>query len=216
MEKIPEYRIRPNGTILEWIEDYEEHHPGHRHLSHLLGVYPFTLITEQTPDLLEAAKNTVKVRYTEKGSNTGWSLAHSLLLSTRFRDTEMCISFLNQLLKDYTSPNFFDKLWKTSPLFQIDGNFGATAGIAEMLVQSHNGYIELLPVLPGEWPEGKVKGLVARGGYTVDIEWQEGRLLSADITASTDTECRIKYAGIVKILDLKAGKRTRVNHSTFL
>lgn len=203
-QQLPPIKIGANGTIQEWIEDFEETEPGHRHMSHLLGLYPLNLISPQTPDLYVAAKKTIERRLANGGGHTGWSKAWIINFYARLQDGEKCGEQVQSLLQNST----LISLLSTHPPFQIDGNFGGAAGIAEMLLQSQNNEIQILPALPSSWPSGSIKGLRARGGYTIAISWQSGKLTKLIITADKAGRHSIRYGNKVLKLFLKKGDNT--------
>lgn len=199
--KLPASRIGSHGQLQEWLEDYEEVEPGHRHISHLFALYPGTQISPSaTPSLSEAARRTLERRLAHGGGHTGWSRAWIVNFWARLEAGEEAYANARALLTHSTLPNLLDN----HPPFQIDGNFGGTAGIAEMLLQSHAGVIHLLPSLPKAWPDGEVTGLRARGAVTVDIAWKEGRLMQAMLKPERDTGFRLRCG--VPIIATIAGR----------
>ncbi|WP_256757405.1 glycoside hydrolase N-terminal domain-containing protein [Cohnella sp. WQ 127256] len=190
LEKLPNYQIGRFGQIQEWVEDYEEAEPGHRHISHLYGLHPSDQIHEGTPELFRAAAVTLERRLAHGGGHTGWSCAWLINQFARLKDASQAYSSVQTLLSKSTYSNLFD----AHPPFQIDGNFGGTAGIAEMLLQSHLGYIELLPALPQAWKEGSVSGIKARGGFTIAMTWQQQQLDEAIVLSERGGKCTLSYA----------------------
>lgn len=206
-EKLMPTRIASNGTIMEWQEEYEEAEPGHRHISHLYGLHPSEQITvDGTPKLAKAARKTLERRLSFGGGHTGWSRAWIINHYAKLWDGEGAYRNLEQLFAKSTLPNLFDN----HPPFQIDGNFGATAAIAEMLVQSTMERIILLPALPKAWKSGYVKGLCVKGGATVDIVWADGKLSKAVIHAKRDLKTIVKYGDNIRQIVVKAGEEVTV------
>ena len=203
--------VSNSGRIQEWLEDYKEPDPQHRHISHLYGLYPASLITPtQTPLLAEAAKKTLEVRGDDGPS---WTIAYKLLFWARLKDGNRAFKLLKEILKptSRTDINYgagggvYPNMLSAGPPFQIDGNFGSAAGIAEMLIQSHDGFIDLLPAIPDAWKAyGNVKGLKARGNFQVDFSWKDGKVTSYRISSSNPRKVKVKVNGNLR--ELRATK----------
>ncbi|PLB85359.1 alpha-L-fucosidase [Dysgonamonadaceae bacterium] len=188
-------KIGSDGRLMEWAKEYREAEPGHRHISHLFSVYPASQITPaRSPELSIAAKKSLDFRVAHGGGHTGWSAAWLISQYARLKEGENALRSLNGIISKNISPNLFTQ----HPPFQIDANFGLTAGIAEMLLQSHEGCIEFLPALPTQWKEGSVKGLKARGNYEVNIVWKEGRIVYAEIIGKEGQKGKYKINGNIK------------------
>lgn len=200
---LPEIRIGRHGQIMEWQEDYDEAEPGHRHISHLWALHPAHQITKDgTPDLCQAAEITLQRRLANGGGHTGWSRAWIMNLYARLWDGEKAYENLLQLFRHSTLPNLLDH----HPPFQIDGNFGSIAAIAEMLLQSSEKRTILLPALPANWHTGSVKGLCGVDGIVYDLVWKDGTLTEAALQAKRKTSVTLQYKGKKKRLSLSAGE----------
>lgn len=204
LEKLLPTQIGKRGNIMEWEGDYEEAEPGHRHVSHLYGLHPSSQITmDETPKLAKAARKTLERRLSHGGGHTGWSRAWIINLYAKLWDGEEAYNNLEQLISKSTLANMFDN----HPPFQIDGNFGGTAAIAEMLVQSTNKRIILLPALPKAWKDGSIKGLCIRGDAEISIKWQNHQLSMCEIIAKHKLNTNVIYQDKEFEILLEAGER---------
>lgn len=211
------FRIGSKGQLLEWDKEFEETDPNHRHVSHLFALYPGRqIIPEQQPELAAACQRTLEIR---GDGGTGWAMAWKINFWARLRDGNHAFGMLKNGLRyvDATQVSVrgggtYANLFDAHPPFQIDGNFGGTAGITEMLLQSHAGYIHLLPALPDNWQSGSIKGVRARGGFTIDMEWKESRITRLSVTSHSGGTCRIREATSPheEVIETEKGKTYQV------
>lgn len=219
LPKLPDFRIMADGTLAEWPHDFPAEDPQHRHTSHLLGLFPFAQITpERTPKIAAAAGASIRKKLTpyEQWEDTGWARSLLVLYAARLHDKEAAWFHVKSMMKELLEPNgmiyhpptrgtVFDDDF--DHVYELDGNTGLTSGIAEMLLQSHDGVILLLPALPKEWENGYVNGLRARGGIQVEILWKKGKITKFGLFSPKARECTVRYEGISEVLSLKAGRK---------
>ncbi len=205
-KQFPPVKINSKGCIQEWVRDFEETEPGHRHMSHLLGLYPLFQFTPENPALFKAANASLERRLSMGGGHTGWSRAWIINFYARLQNGEKAYENAMKLLSKSTEVNLFD----THPPFQIDGNFGGSAGIVEMLLQSHNGIIRLLPALPEAWPQGEVTGLCARGGFVINMKWEKHKLIQATVYSKRGGQSELVYNSKKEIIKLKPGQTLKL------
>ncbi|RLD24420.1 MAG: glycoside hydrolase family 95 protein [Bacteroidetes bacterium] len=217
LDKLLPYRVGQKGNLQEWYHDWEDVEPNHRHVSHLFGLYPGKSITmNKSASLSEAVKRSLELRTNE---GTGWSIAWKISLWARLMEGDLAFDAIKTLLRyyhptdgiEYSGGGTFPNMLDAHPPFQIDGNFGGTAGIAEMLLQSHDGGLKLLPALPSSWHQGSINGLRARGGYTVNILWEENLVKKAEIIPDGDGQISVNWNGQNKVFECKAGEEILIN-----
>ncbi len=203
LKKIGKNKVGKHGQIMEWSEDYDEVEPGHRHISQLFALHPGKQISvRKTPELAKAAEKTLERRLMFGGGHTGWSRAWIINMWARLENAEEAYKNGLALLRTTTLPNLLDN----HPPFQIDGNFGYTAGVTEMLLHSHNDEISILPALPSEWKKGYIKGVKARGGYTVDICWENNEPTKVVLYSDICNLAKIRYKDVEKTINLNIGE----------
>lgn len=217
LPQLPPFRIMEDGTLAEWEHDYPAADSQHRHTSHLLGLYPFAQITpENTPSLASAAEASIRAKLTpyDQWEDTGWARSLLILYTARLHNGEQAWFHIKSMLGELLEPNgliyhpptrgtVFDDDF--GHVYELDGNTGLTSGIAEMLLQSHNGVVQLLPALPKEWEKGHVKGLCARNGIRTEIYWEHGEITEYRLLSQKDQQCMVRYGDFLENLSLKAG-----------
>jgi alpha-L-fucosidase 2 len=214
--KLPPLQIGKHGQLQEWLEDFDEAAPNHRHTTHLLALYPSSQITRRgTPELAAAARVTIERRLGQPDwEDVEWSRANLINYFARLGDAEEAHHHLLGLLREDSDNNLltFSRggiAGAPENIFSIDGNYAGAAAIAEMLLQSHSGEIELLPALPKAWPVGSVRGLRARGGFEVDIRWADGKLVAAVVRSLTGNACRLRHGDVVRDVEIEKGQTFR-------
>jgi len=208
-DKLAPNRIGQYGQIMEWMEDYKETDVHHRHTSQLYGLHPGNELTyEKTPELMKAARTTLERRGDE---STGWSMAWKINFWARLKDGNHAFKLIRDLFTPVSEKNgnrgTYPNLFSSCPPLQIDANFGGSAGIAEMLLQSHSGYIELLPALPDAWSKGSVSGICARGGFVISMNWADKTLKTVSVLAKNSGKATLVSGGKRKEITLKKGQK---------
>ena len=201
-------QIGKHGQLQEWLQDKDDPNEKHRHVSHLWAVHPGNELNwDDNPEMMQAAKQSLLYR---GDGGTGWSLAWKINFWARFQDGNHAYKLIHNLLSPAEHPErkpkggSYPNLWDAHPPFQIDGNFGGAAGIVELLIQSHLGYIDILPALPDALPDGKISGVCARGGFELSFEWKNGELQNVEVLSKAGKKCTLKYKS--KIIEFDTAK----------
>jgi alpha-L-fucosidase 2 len=209
IKQMPPLEIGKDGRLLEWVGELKEAQPGHRHISHLYALHPSNQISKsKTPELFEAAKKTIAGRLSKGGGHTGWSRAWIINFYARLLEGNKAYENILALQRKSTLPNLLD----VHPPFQIDGNFGVVSGITEMLMQSHNGEVHLLPALPDAWASGSIKGIVAKKGFEIDMTWELGKLKTLEVTSKLGNVLKLRYNGGIIEISTKKGEVLKFNY----
>ncbi|GAA3638597.1 glycoside hydrolase family 95 protein [Flavivirga jejuensis] len=209
IKQMPPLKIGSDGRLLEWVEELEEAEPGHRHISHLYALHPSNQISKsKTPELFEAAKKTIAGRLSKGGGHTGWSRAWIINFYARLLEGDKAYENILALQRKSTLPNLLD----VHPPFQIDGNFGVVSGITEMLLQSHNDEVHILPALPSAWVSGSIQGIVAKKGFEIDMKWEENKLKTLVVISKLGNTLNLRYNNEVKKIETKKGDVLEFNY----
>jgi alpha-L-fucosidase 2 len=209
IKQMPPLKIGKDGRLLEWVGELKEAEPGHRHISHLYALHPSNQISKtKTPELFEAAKKTIEGRLSKGGGHTGWSRAWIINFYARLLEGNKAYENILALQRKSTLPNLLD----VHPPFQIDGNFGVVSGITEMLMQSHNGEVHLLPALPAAWASGNIKGIVAKKGFEIGMKWKAGKLKYLVVKSKLGNTLKLRYNDEVKEIETTKGEVLEFNY----